>query len=103
MLITGASGKVGKRLVKQLIEKGYAVRILIHKTKLEGFAINDVEMVKGDLIDPSSLESAVESVETVCHMAAGFDIFPPYKYEADNDVIGLNTRLKVLLLRVNTQ
>lgn len=87
MLITGASGKVGKRLVKQLIEKGHAVRILIHKTKLEGFGINDVEMVKGDLIDPSSLESAVESVETVCHMAAVFDIFPPYKYEADNDVV----------------
>jgi len=87
VLVTGASGKVGKRLVKQLIEKGYAVRILIHKTKPEGFAINDVEMVKGDLIDPSSLESAVESVETVCHMAAVFDIFPPYKYEADHDVV----------------
>ncbi|MCK4816629.1 NAD(P)-dependent oxidoreductase, partial [bacterium] len=87
MLVTGASGKVGKRLVKQLIEKGHAVRILIHKTKLEGCAINDVEMVKGNLIDPSSLESAVESVEIVCHMAAVFDIFPPYKYEAPNDVV----------------
>lgn len=87
VLITGASGKVGKHLAKQLIEKGYSVRVLIHKTKLESSGINDVEMLKGDLIDPSSLKSAVEGVEIVCHMAAVFDIFPPYKYETDNDIV----------------
>lgn len=87
VLVTGASGKVGRYLVKQLSDNGHAVRVLIHKTALDGLGTNNVEIVNGDLADPSSLEIAVKEVDTVCHLAAVFDIFPPYKYEIDNDIV----------------
>lgn len=87
VLITGGTGKVGRQLVKQLKEKGYPIRILIHKTKPEGFEVDDIELVKGDLMDSLSLENIVKGVDTVCHLAAVFDIFPPYRYETDNDII----------------
>ena len=87
VLITGASGRVGRYLIKKLLEKKYRVRVLIHKTKLEGFDSEHIEVVNGDLIDRSSLENAVKDVDIVCHLAAVFDDYPPFRYEKDNDLV----------------
>ena len=90
VLITGASGRIGKYLVRKLLEKRYNVRVLIHETKIDSFGFNDFdnfEMVKGDLLNPSSLEIATKNVEIVCHLGAVFDNYPPYKYEIDNDLV----------------
>jgi len=73
VLVTGATGRVGSRLVPRLLERGDSVRILLRKeADRESFAQLGAEGVIGDLLDPESLGSAVAGVEAVIHLAAFF-------------------------------
>ncbi len=73
VLVTGATGRVGSRLVPRLLERGDSVRILLRKeADREPFAQRGAEVVIGDLLDPESLSSAVTGVEAVIHLAAFF-------------------------------
>lgn len=69
ILITGATGLVGKRLLPRLVEAGFACRVLFRagKTCPEG-----VEAATGDILDPSTLPNAVRSVSAIVHLAAVF-------------------------------
>jgi nucleoside-diphosphate-sugar epimerase len=87
ILITGAAGKVGKELIKILLNDGHTVRVLIHKNFPKDIDSNNVEVINGDLNDPGSLDNALDNIDLVCHLAAVFDIFPPYKYEIDNNIV----------------
>lgn len=70
-LVTGATGHIGNVLVRQLLARGQPVRALVRPGKpalaLQGLAL---EMVPGDLLDPASLERALQGVEIVYHLAA---------------------------------
>ena len=57
ILVTGATGYVGGRLVPRLLEAGYRVRCLIRDpARVEGRAwVKRVELVQGDVLDPQSL------------------------------------------------
>ena len=64
MLVTGATGTVGRQTVSQLLGAGAAVRALTRHTdaaRLPG----DVDVVGGDLSDPDTVASALEGVEAV--------------------------------------
>lgn len=69
LLLTGATGLVGSRLLPRLATAGFDCRALVRK---------DVDLpagttaVRGDLADPDSLRQAVEGVEAVVHLAALF-------------------------------
>ena len=56
VLVLGATGYVGGRLVPELIRSGFAVRCMTRTPEgLSGTAwARDVEVVDGDLSDPSS-------------------------------------------------
>ena len=64
ILITGASGYIGGRLVPQLLERGYRVRCLARDPrKLSGRGWDDdprVEIVRGDVLDAGSVRSAMQ-------------------------------------------
>lgn len=76
VLITGGAGSVGKRVAQQLCEEGYTVRVFdlpnMDYTGLEG--AEDIEVLRGDITQLTSVHQAVEGVSAVIHLAA---ILPP--------------------------
>jgi len=69
ILLTGATGLVGSRLLPRLADAGFACRALARR---DSDPIPDVTVVRGDLDDPDSLLTAVEGVDAVVHLAARF-------------------------------
>ena len=74
ILITGGTGFLGSYIIKQLVEKNYAVRAIRRGNKLPTWISKEitdkVEWVEGDILDVVALQDAMESVDTVIHSAA---------------------------------
>jgi uncharacterized protein YbjT (DUF2867 family) len=70
ILVTGATGYVGGRLVPRLLEAGYRVRVLVREAKrLQGRAWMDkVEIVEGDVLVPESLPAAMTGVQAAYYL-----------------------------------
>ncbi len=69
ILVTGATGLVGARLLPRLVEAGLDCRALVRRGKK---APPGVTAVEGDLFDSSTLEPAVEGISAIIHLAAIF-------------------------------
>lgn len=69
ILVTGATGYIGGRLVPALRERGYTVRVMAREPlKLSRKAWPDVEVVRGDVLDPASLVAALEGVDVAYYL-----------------------------------
>jgi uncharacterized protein YbjT (DUF2867 family) len=64
ILVTGASGTVGRQIVEQLVKRGADVRVLIRDPAKANFPAG-VAAVKGDLLDVDSLRSAFSGISTL--------------------------------------
>ena len=64
ILVTGATGRVGRQVVQQLVKRGADVRVLVRDPSKADFP-SSVEIVKGDLLDIDSLRSAFKGVSTL--------------------------------------
>lgn len=70
VLVTGATGFVGRRLAAALVARGGRVRALTRRPSgLEELERSGVEIVRGDLDDPASLVRAAEGASVVFHAA----------------------------------
>lgn len=69
ILITGATGLVGERLVPRLVDTGVACRLLLRAGKT---CPPGATAVTGDILDPSTLPDAVRGVSAIVHLAAVF-------------------------------
>ena len=70
ILITGATGYVGRHLVAQLARQGERPRCLVRNIKRAASVLPaGVELVQGDTTQPVSLASAVQGVDTIIHAA----------------------------------
>lgn len=72
-LVTGANGHVGNNLCRMLVERGERVRAMMRASAAdEPLRGLDVEIVRGDIMDPASTAKAIEGSGCVYHTAAGF-------------------------------
>lgn len=85
ILVTGATGKVGSRLVPRLLSRGDKVRILVRDLqRAEGLIAHGAEAVQGDLLRPETLTQAVAGADAVIHLAAFFRGATPEETQAVN-------------------
>ena len=70
ILVTGGAGFIGSEVVKQLLEKGYEVRVADDLSKKEAKVPERCEFVKVDLTDKEAALKAMEGVDYCIHLAA---------------------------------
>jgi uncharacterized protein YbjT (DUF2867 family) len=75
VLVTGATGYVGGRLVPRLLAAGHAVRVLVRDpARLSGRDwAGQVEIFRGDALDPATLAPALEGVEAAYYLVHSMD------------------------------
>jgi uncharacterized protein YbjT (DUF2867 family) len=73
ILVTGATGKQGGAVARQLIARGFQVRALVRdrrKPAAQAIATLGIELVRGDLDNPPSVENALQGVTGVYSVQA---------------------------------
>lgn len=65
VLVTGATGRIGRSVVGLLAEAGVPVRALTHRSDGAATLPTNVEVVAGDLTEPESLDAALQGVGAV--------------------------------------
>ena len=69
ILVTGATGYIGGRLVPRLLAKGHAVRCVARNpSRLAGHPWPGVEIVAGNLIEPHAAESALRNIDIAYYL-----------------------------------
>ncbi|WP_305091569.1 SDR family oxidoreductase [Prescottella sp. R16] len=70
ILVTGATGYIGGRLAPRLVAAGHRVRALARNPdKISDVPwASDVEVVRGDLTDPASLDAACRDIDVVYYL-----------------------------------
>ncbi|MDP2014799.1 MAG: SDR family oxidoreductase [Actinomycetota bacterium] len=69
-LVTGATGYVGGRLIPELLERGFTVRVLARSPeKLRDIPwVGQVQIVSGDALDPASVVEALDGVDVAYYL-----------------------------------
>ena len=69
ILLTGATGCIGGRLLAALEARGYPVRCMTRRPQaLAGRAGPRTSVVRGDCLDPTSLQDALAGIDTACYL-----------------------------------
>lgn len=79
ILVTGATGRVGSRLVRRLLGQGQSerVRILVRdQAKAEPLIALGAEALVGSVTDPSVVDRAVKGVDAIVHLVTIFRTLP---------------------------
>lgn len=97
VLVTGGAGYIGSVLVGNLLGSGFKVRVLDRfmfggESLLSYINNKNFEVVKGDIRDNEIVESSLEGIEKVVHLAAlvsekGCDENPPVTLEINRDAV----------------
>ena len=69
LLLTGATGLIGRALLRRLTTAGEPVRCLVRDPRRLGSDRVRVQIALGDLADPPSFRNAMRGVRTVVHLA----------------------------------
>jgi UDP-glucose 4-epimerase len=80
VLVTGGAGFIGSHVVDELVHRGE--KVIVYDNLSSGFRRHlaaplqsgQVRLVEGDILDLSSLTSAMEGASTVFHLAANADV-----------------------------
>jgi len=86
LLLTGATGVVGSRVLRRLLAAGEPVRCLVRDPRRLGHERVRVQIALGDLADPPSFRNAMRGVDTVVHLAASIRDQPRGSIEELNGI-----------------
>ena len=86
LLLTGATGLVGRALLRRLTAAGEPVRCLVRDPRRLGPDRVRVQIALGDLADPPSFRNAMRGVDTVVHLAAAIRDQPVGSIEELNGI-----------------
>ncbi|MEZ4598486.1 MAG: NAD-dependent epimerase/dehydratase family protein [Syntrophotaleaceae bacterium] len=76
VFVTGATGFIGASLVRELLQEGCRVRILVRAGSNRNNIVGlDVEVFEGDLLDKPSLERGLTGCDTLFHAAADYRLW----------------------------
>ena len=71
-LITGATGDVGSKVVKHLLQRGHRPRVFVRNAeKAQALFGDSVDILVGDLAQPASLQPALEGVDELFLVNSG--------------------------------
>jgi dTDP-L-rhamnose 4-epimerase len=94
-LLTGGAGFIGRNVLTELLARGHDVRVYdslrpdVHRAPSSVHVPDGVELVVGDVRDPSALDAALTGIEAVAHLAAkvglGVDVQDLPDYVDSND------------------
>lgn len=83
ILVTGATGFIGRHLVERLCGEGHPVRCLVRRPPSPALP-REAEIAQADLADGSGLEQALAGVEVVIHLAGVIKALSADGYYAGN-------------------
>ncbi len=71
VLVTGGAGFIGSHLVRALVARGEAVRVLeLPSAPVAHLPLDRIDLVRGDIRDPAAVARAVRGCREVYHLAA---------------------------------
>lgn len=97
ILVTGADGFIGSRLVEMLVCDGYDVRAMVMYNSLGSWGwldtldpktLRSIEVVQSDVRDRNGIREAAKGCNIILHLAALISI--PYSYHAPNSYVETN-------------
>lgn len=99
VLVTGADGFIGSHLVEALIAKGCDVRAFVYYNSfntwgwLDSFTpakLRQLDVFAGDIRDPNGVDTAMQGVDVVFHLAALIAI--PFSYHSPDSYVDTNIK-----------
>src|SRR6516164_5700872 len=97
ILITGASGNVGKEVLKQITQTGVEVRAAFQSVSKAAGAPSGVEIVAADYNQPETLRTALKAVERVFLVGPPTDQLPALERKAMEVIVQSGVRQVVKL------
>lgn len=99
LLVTGASGFLGKYVVAEALQRGFQVRALIRHTsdekRLPWRNSSNLELIRIDLTQSQGLEEALKGAESIVHLAAAKQ--GNYETQYTNTVVATENLLKAMV------
>jgi nucleoside-diphosphate-sugar epimerase len=101
LLVTGASGFLGKYVVAEALQRGFQVRAVIRHTsnekRLPWRNSANLELIRVDLTRSQGLEDALRDIDTVVHLAAAKQ--GNYETQYGNTVVATENLLKAMVAK----
>ena len=90
VFLTGATGKIGRPLLKKIAAEDYRIILLIREGEKPEISGPGIECIFGDIAEPASYKSSLNGVDAVVHMAAVTHTNDAVKYYELNAAATLN-------------
>jgi NADH dehydrogenase len=93
VFLTGATGFVGKHMLRRLLDEGHSVHALVRDAKQSGdFPRERVNFFSGDVVSGSGLDSGIKDCEAVIHLVGiivekGTNTFAAVHHEGTRQVV----------------